>query len=237
MGEVRRWFFGDVHRGLPSLWSRATQPFRSAYRATVELLTGERYLEALPGWLSHFFFATIFPLQFRDLPFHSHASHQHAHIATKKINTELEEARAKARLTRSEIETTEKLLGIDFGSDSCYYSLYKQCISVKKDEYNYELCPFERSSQSSTSLGNWDKWSDDSKKSMLYTGGMRCWNGPERLVKVDIACGVENKLEDAAEPARCEYAMKMTSPCACTQEELDSIEAVLKQYEQEEKDP
>lgn len=71
---------------------------------------------------------------------------------------------------------------------------------------------------------------------MHYNNGLRCWNGPDRTVKVEVSCGTETKLEDASEPARCEYAMKMTTPCACSQDELSSLAAVLKQYELDEKE-
>lgn len=50
---------------------------------------------------------------------------------------------------------------------------------------------------------------------MLYTGGEKCWNGPDRQAKIMLECGVSNELVAASEPNRCEYAMNFVTPAVC----------------------
>lgn len=50
---------------------------------------------------------------------------------------------------------------------------------------------------------------------VLHTPRLKCWNGPERSVRVHIACGEKNELLHVAEPEKCEYAMHVTSPALC----------------------
>lgn len=51
---------------------------------------------------------------------------------------------------------------------------------------------------------------------MVYGGGARCWNGPERSATVDLECGAENEVIMVTEPSKCEYFLKMRSPAVCT---------------------
>jgi len=69
----------------------------------------------------------------------------------------------------------------------------------------------------STSLGTWKEWSGVPYKysEMLYDNGEKCWNGPNRSMRVQIVCGAENKIDNVDEPNRCEYTMTMTTPAAC----------------------
>jgi protein kinase C substrate 80K-H len=67
-----------------------------------------------------------------------------------------------------------------------------------------------------------------------YTGGARCWNGPERSVSVRpqgrlgkdmsshrpfcqlvLSCGTQNQLTSAVELEKCEYQITGTTPALC----------------------
>lgn len=50
---------------------------------------------------------------------------------------------------------------------------------------------------------------------MNYKKGARCWNGPERSVKLALTCGTENAILTIAEPEKCEYLLTGTSPALC----------------------
>jgi protein kinase C substrate 80K-H len=50
---------------------------------------------------------------------------------------------------------------------------------------------------------------------------------------VSLICGSESKLGDVTEPSRCEYAAVFTTPAACTDLELETLELELKELNDE----
>lgn len=144
------------------------------------------------------------------------------------------------RKNKDRIREIEKILDIDFDEDKCFYSMYDNCTSVNNGQYEYKICPFKSGSQSSTDLGKWDSWKDtkgsESAYVMLYNGGTRCFNGVERSLTVIVECGPEYKAIEASEPAMCEYQMRITSPCACSQTEYDNLLKNIKELEDEMKE-
>lgn len=48
-----------------------------------------------------------------------------------------------------------------------------------------------------------------------HTHGTRCWNGPDRSVKVFFECGSENEILSVTEPEKCEYHFTAKSPAVC----------------------
>ena len=58
-------------------------------------------------------------------------------------------------------------------------------------------------------------WEGDNYDTQMYTGGTKCWNGPERSVKLTMICGTENKILSVSEPAKCEYVFKLQTPAVC----------------------
>lgn len=44
---------------------------------------------------------------------------------------------------------------------------------------------------------------------------LKCWNGPERSVNVDLSCGTANEITHISEPEKCEYRFQVTSPALC----------------------
>jgi len=94
----------------------------------------------------------------------------------------------------------------------------------------YEVCLFEEAKQqakhggSSFSLGKFASWnpspdvtegSNEYYSTQMYSHGTRCWNGPERSVKLDLTCGTENALLTVAELEKCEYLFTGTTPALC----------------------
>lgn len=49
----------------------------------------------------------------------------------------------------------------------------------------------------------------------LFLRRLKCWNGPERSVNVDITCGTTNEITHISEPEKCEYRFQVTSPALC----------------------
>ncbi|KAF9922829.1 hypothetical protein FBU30_007037 [Linnemannia zychae] len=124
------------------------------------------------------------------------------------------------RKSLKEIKKLEKKADTDYGPDEAFAKLVDQCFEFKDHEYTYSVCMFGEAKQisnSDTSLGTFSGWEGDNYDTQLYTGGARCWNGPERSVKITMACGSENKILAVSEPSKCEYLYKMETPALCVE--------------------
>ncbi|KAF7120783.1 hypothetical protein RHSIM_Rhsim13G0234500 [Rhododendron simsii] len=73
---------------------------------------------------------------------------------------------------------------------------------------------------------NWDKF-EDSYKAMLFSSGDKCWNGPDRSIKVRLRCGLKNEATDVDEPSRCEYEALLSTPVLCLEEKLKELQEKL----------
>ena len=70
--------------------------------------------------------------------------------------------------------------------------------------------------ESSVSLGKWDSWVPSSNhKSMQFTMGQMCWNGPSRSTVVQLECGPVTEIFEVEEPSTCQYVMRVRTPAAC----------------------
>lgn len=98
------------------------------------------------------------------------------------------------------------------------------------DKYTYRVCPYARAEQveggSATSLGSWKGFGEGLTR-LEFTGGQSCWQGPDRSMTVDLRCGRTEALTRVAEPSRCEYTSEMTTPAACSQQEVAALQAQL----------
>ncbi|KAG0006309.1 hypothetical protein BGZ80_001997 [Entomortierella chlamydospora] len=143
----------------------------------------------------------------------------------KEPKSELEQAQETHRKTsdeqkklKDEIAGVERKLETDYGKDEAFAQLVDQCFEYKEAEYTYSLCLFgeaHQKSNSDISLGKFSSWVGDNHDTQMYTGGLRCWNGPERSVKVTMSCGAVNEIVAVSEPSKCEYLLKFRTPAAC----------------------
>lgn len=115
-----------------------------------------------------------------------------------------------------------------FGTDGEWKKLDRLCLEKDTGEYTYEVCLFGEARQkansggSAHSLGNFRSWKNDEETGtpgyysrQVFTGGAKCWNGPQRSVQVDLSCGLENELLTVTEPEKCEYLITGTTPALC----------------------
>lgn len=72
----------------------------------------------------------------------------------------------------------------------------------------------------------------------MYTGGAKCWNGPERSVKLVMSCGTTTEIVSVTEPEKCEYLFKLQTPAVCPipegEEEVDEQEYQPEQQQEKE---
>ncbi|KAF9964481.1 hypothetical protein BGZ70_006384 [Mortierella alpina] len=138
--------------------------------------------------------------------------------ATDLAQAEYDKTSEEETQTRDTIREIERKLDIDLGDDETFAQLLDQCFEFKDIEYTYSICLFgdaNQRSHSTTFLGKFSSWEGENHNVQMYTGGTRCWNGPDRSVKLVMTCGIENEIISVTEPAKCEYLFKMQTPAAC----------------------
>ncbi|XP_062016216.1 glucosidase 2 subunit beta isoform X2 [Rosa rugosa] len=146
------------------------------------------------------------------------------------VRKEYDESSAKLSKIESRISSLTQKLKHDFGPDKEFYSFYGRCFESKQNKYVYKVCPYKQASQeeghSTTRLGSWDKF-EDSYKVMIFANGDKCWNGPDRSLKVRLRCGLKNEVADVDEPSRCEYVALLSTPAICLEEKLQELQHKL----------
>ncbi|KAK9273448.1 hypothetical protein L1049_018258 [Liquidambar formosana] len=146
------------------------------------------------------------------------------------VRKEYDESNAKLSKIQSRISSLTQKLKHDFGPEKEFYSFYDRCFESKQNKYVYKVCPFKQASQveghSTTRLGRWEKF-EDSYRVMLFLNGDKCWNGPDRSLKVKLRCGLKNEVTDIDEPSRCEYIALLSTPALCLEEKLMELQHKL----------
>ncbi|KAG9142965.1 hypothetical protein Leryth_006235 [Lithospermum erythrorhizon] len=146
------------------------------------------------------------------------------------VRKEYDESSSKLSKMQSRISSLTKKLKQDFGPDKQFHSFYGQCFEIKQNKYVYKICPFKEASQvegySTTRLGTWDKF-EESYRAMQFSNGDKCWNGPDRSLKVKLRCGLKNEVSDVDEPSRCEYLALLATPTVCHEDKLKELEDKL----------
>ncbi|XVF04517.1 hypothetical protein REPUB_Repub05bG0090300 [Reevesia pubescens] len=103
------------------------------------------------------------------------------------VRKEYDESSAKLSKIQSKISSLTQKLKHDFGAEKEFYAFYDRCFENKQNKYVYKVCPYKQASQeeghTTTRLGRWDKF-EDSYRLMVFSNGDRCWNGPDRSMKV-----------------------------------------------------
>ncbi|KAH7560352.1 hypothetical protein JRO89_XS10G0003900 [Xanthoceras sorbifolium] len=146
------------------------------------------------------------------------------------VRKEYEESSAKLSKIQSRISSLTKKLKHDFGPEKEFYSVYGQCFETKENKYVYKICPYKQATQeeghSTTRLGSWEKF-EDSYRLMIFSDGDKCWNGPDRSLKVKLRCGLKNEVADIDEPSRCEYVALLSTPALCLEQRLQELQQKL----------
>ncbi|CAL9096404.1 unnamed protein product [Musa textilis] len=147
-----------------------------------------------------------------------------------RVKNEYDDASSKLSKIQSRISSLSEKLKHDFGKEKDFYSFYDRCFEIKQNKYIYKVCPFKKASQveghSSTPLGHWENF-DESYRVMQFSNGDRCWNGPDRSLKVRLRCGLKDELADVDEPSRCEYVAILSTPIICLEEKLKELQQKL----------
>jgi len=142
------------------------------------------------------------------------------------LSTQLKQTGSKLRSTQSQIDNmTTEIAEDKYGKDGELYAIRDECLTIQQGKYEYRLCIFGSSSQRDTSsksgktdLGKWEDIEIDretGERTLTWTEGAKCWNGPKRSATLHLTCGGETKLLTADEPDTCRYVFTGTSHIAC----------------------
>ena len=155
----------------------------------------------------------------------------------KKHANDKRDAHAQAQRTLTELEgkhaDVTKRLSTFFGPNMELAHMVGECYVAKIETYKYEVCPFGDAKQDTTKLGTMKALELKEPRTMVFSSGERCWNGPSRSITVYLRCGGENILAEVEEPSRCEYAATLYTPAACDAEEVEALERELAEMEEE----
>lgn len=147
-----------------------------------------------------------------------------------RVRKEFDEYTTKLSKMQSKISSLSQKLKHDFGPEKEFYSFYDRCFESKESKYVYKICPYKQATQkdghSTTRLGEWEKF-EESYKLMVFSNGDKCWNGPDRSLKVRLRCGLDNEIADVDEPSRCEYVALLSTPNVCYEEKLKELQSKL----------
>jgi len=123
---------------------------------------------------------------------------------------------AELKKLKNEASELEKTAKVDYGPSQHYAQMREVCAELSLREYKYEICAFKQVNQGGTSLGTWDGWQNGSAyRTMLYKGGLKCWNAGQRESKVHLVCGHKTEVLSVDEPETCKYELQMATPAAC----------------------
>ncbi|KAL1565699.1 glucosidase 2 subunit beta [Salvia divinorum] len=144
-----------------------------------------------------------------------------------QVRKEYDESSSKLSKIQSRISNLKQKLKQDFGPEKEFHSFYGQCFESKQNKYVYKVCAFKQATQeeghSTTRLGSWEKF-EESYRVMQFMNGDKCWNGPDRSLKVRLRCGLKNELTDVDEPSRCEYLAFLATPALCNEDKLKELQ-------------
>lgn len=148
--------------------------------------------------------------------------------------------REKSDLERK-IRDIKGKMGVDYGADGEFWPLHGKCVKKKLGQYEFEICPFDKVKQFEqghmlATVGRYSGWGEEGRgKWMAYKNGDRCWDGPQRSIKVILQCGEEEDIVGVQEPSRCTYEMKFETPAVCKGEDAEALLAEFDDGEETEK--
>nr|AIG56511.1 secreted protein [Achlya hypogyna] len=124
------------------------------------------------------------------------------------------DAQRKLDQAMSELSTLQTTLEKPYGPDDVLLAVKDSCVEATSGQYAYKLCFFGGAHQDTVSLGTMQPV-DAALRELKFTGGTKCWNGPERSFTVALECHETEELYSIEEPSTCVYTAKLRTPLAC----------------------
>lgn len=113
---------------------------------------------------------------------------------------------------QSEVSIYEDSIGRSYGNNDIFRAVQDTWVTEKIGEYTYKLGFLDSVYQDNTLIG---RLTGVDKNTLHFTGGSRCWNGPQRSAIVDMVCATDHKLISVSEPEKCQYRFLLETPIVC----------------------
>ncbi|KAJ1655753.1 hypothetical protein IWQ61_004553 [Dispira simplex] len=212
---------------VPPMAKKDSRPWKiGGYQVSLGAL--QPYLDTLYRWVLSY----VVPPETEPI------SETEATAWTPKVDTlgtsngysdKVTEAQNAKEAMEQEQNNLQAELANDYGKDYEYAQLAKQCYEADGGSFRYTLCLFDsvtqrdRNGYSPVTIGQFTNWGieytdpNDPRHytEQLYGNGEACWHGPRRTAQVYLECGLETKLVQVTEPAKCEYHFHLVTPAAC----------------------
>lgn len=118
----------------------------------------------------------------------------------------------KIKSKQIELDAAERRFKQDYGENDILRAIEGGGYEKKIGDYNYRIAFMNAVYQDNTLVGRYTGFNG---KSMHFTGGDRCWNGPQRSATVEFVCAPEHDLLSVFEPQKCQYKFVLASPLVC----------------------
>jgi len=152
----------------------------------------------------------------------------------EQIRNQYSEETTKLSNMQNQISELETKLKEDFGPEGEFYSFYDKCFDLRVKKYVYKVCPYKQATQEeghmTTRLGNWEGFKDNYSV-LMFSHGDRCWNGPDRSLRVKLRCGTKSELRNVDEPSRCDYTAELVTPSFCLESRMQELQKKLEQLQ------
>lgn len=145
--------------------------------------------------------------------------------STEKIRKAIDALEKKINSQTAEVSIYQENLQRSYGAQDILRAVEGVWVTKKIGEYTYKLGFLDSIYQDNTLVGRFSSYDG---KSLKFTQGSKCWNGPLRSAEVEMVCGPKHDLMSVSEPEKCQYKFILETPIACSLLSKDEIASSFK---------
>lgn len=131
---------------------------------------------------------------------------------TAQLTQEVKKAENALLSAKAEASILETRLTKSYGEDDVLRGVEGEWILQNVGDYTYKIGLLDAVYQDNTLVG---RFSGIDGNAVHFSGGSKCWNGPQRSARVDMVCGADNKIISVSEPEKCQYQILFETPLVC----------------------
>lgn len=129
-----------------------------------------------------------------------------------ELKKDVKKAEKAALSAEATISVLQSRLAQVYGDEDVLRGLEGEWILQDLGEYTYKIGLLDAVYQDKTLVG---RFSHIDGNTVQFSGGNKCWNGPQRSARVDMVCGAANKIVSVSEPEKCQYRILLETPLVC----------------------